>query len=97
MAADERKRAAALLAAALERDPDLDDAEYALAECRAKDGDTRGQWTHLARAYELRGDFERAITAWHKVKDLTAEDTPEREEVEKRIATLERAGSAGRR
>src|SRR4029079_11024976 len=74
IAGDERKRAEALLADALDRDPELDDAEYALAECRAKAGDTNGQWTHLARAYELRGDFERAVTAWEKVKDMTAED-----------------------
>jgi len=91
IAGGERKAGAALLANALETDPELDDAEYALAECRGKAGDARGQWWHLARAYELRGDFERALNAYEKVEDLTPEGTPEREEVEKAIAMLSRS------
>jgi predicted Zn-dependent protease len=93
IAAGERKPAAALLANALEADPELDDAEYALAECRGKDGDARGQWWHLARAYELRGEFDRARSAYEKVEELTPKDTPEREEVEKAIAMLSHADS----
>jgi predicted Zn-dependent protease len=72
------KRAGALLGRALEIDPDLDDAEYALGECRVKSDDPRGQWTHLARAFALRGDLERAGSAYEKALDLTPETAPER-------------------
>ena len=95
--AGELKPAAALLESALAAEPELDDAEYALAECRGKSGDERGQWWHIGRAFELRGDFERALTAYEKARALSAKDTPEREEVEKAIAELEHAvGPFGR-
>ncbi len=97
LADGERKPAAAILATVLAADPELDDAEYALAECRGKDGDARGQWWHLARAYELRGEFERAHSAYEKVEELTPEDTPERKDVEKALAMLAKVDSALRR
>ncbi len=89
VAAGELPAATALLERALALDPELDDAEYALAECRGKSGDTRGQWWHLGRAFELRGEFERAMSAYEKARELSAEDTPERKDVEKAIAMLE--------
>ena len=77
LASGDVKRANALLAHALELDPDLDEAEYALAECRAKSEDPRGQWMHLARAFALRGELERAGSAYGKALDLTPEAAPE--------------------
>jgi predicted Zn-dependent protease len=91
VAAGEVKPAAALLESALAAEPELDDAEYALAECCGKSGDERGQWWHLGRAFELRGDFERSLGAYKKARELSAKDTPEREEAESAIAELARA------
>ena len=91
LAAGERAVAAALLERALVLEPELDDAEYALAECRGKGGDERGQWWHLGRAFELRGEFERAIGAYEKARDLSAKDSPEREEAKKAIEMLTRS------
>ena len=92
VAAGEVKPAAALLESALAAEPELDDAEYALAECRGKSGDERGQWWHLGRAFELRGDFERALGAYQRAGALSAKDTPEREEAERAAAGMEHAG-----
>lgn len=94
IAAGDVKSAAALLEAALAREPELDDAEYALAECRAKLGDERAQWWHLARAHELRGDFRRAESAYEKARDLAEKDTPERKQAEEAIKSLDRASDA---
>jgi tetratricopeptide (TPR) repeat protein len=97
LAAGERAAAAALLERALALEPELDDAEYALAECRGKSGDERGQWWHLGRAFELRGEFERAIGAYEKARDLSPKDSPERTEAKKAIDMLTRAlGPFGR-
>ena len=90
VAAGEIPAATALLERALALDPELDDAEYVLAECRGKSGDTRGQWWHLGRAFELRGDFERAVSAYEKARELSPKETPEREEVDEAIAMLSR-------
>jgi predicted Zn-dependent protease len=92
--AGELKPAAALVAAALVAEPELDDAEYLLAECQGKSGDARGQWWHLGRAFELRGDLERALNAYEKARDASPKDTPEREEVERAIALLHKATSS---
>jgi hypothetical protein len=54
-------------------DPELDDAEYVLAECLGKTGDAYGQWWHLGRAYELRGDIERATNAYERARDRASE------------------------
>jgi predicted Zn-dependent protease len=88
LAAGAAKRAQALLERALALDPDLDDAEYALAECRSKSDDARGQWTHLGRAFELRGEMERAGSAYQKALDLTAAGTPERKELEAAVHAI---------
>jgi predicted Zn-dependent protease len=93
LAAGDVKAAAAYLESALTGDPELDDAEYALAECRGKSGDARAQWWHLGRAFALRGDFERALNAYDKARELSPKDTPEREEAEKAMAELARVGS----
>ena len=82
----------ALLESALEADPELDEAEHALAACLGKLGDERGQWWHLGRAYELRGDFERATTAYEKARDLSPNDTPERTAAEHAMREVRRAG-----
>jgi len=91
LGAGELKASAALLESALAADPELDDAEYALAECRGKQGDARGQWWHLGRAFELRGEFDRALSAFDKARELSAEDSPEREEVEREMRKVARA------
>ncbi|MBI3768259.1 MAG: M48 family metalloprotease [Deltaproteobacteria bacterium] len=91
IAGGELKPAAALLETALTREPELDDAEYALAECRGKSGDEREQWWHLGRAFELRGDLERAKSAYEKVRDLAAKDTPEWKQAEEAIKALDGA------
>ena len=88
LAAGELKSAAALLENALAREPELDDAEYALAECRGKSGDERQQWWHLARAFELRGEYDRASNAYEKARDLVPKDTPERKEAEDALKAL---------
>jgi predicted Zn-dependent protease len=87
-AAGEIKAAAALLENALAREPELDDAEYALAECRGKSGDDRQQWWHLARAFELRGEYDRASSAYEKARDLAPKDTPERKDAEEALKAL---------
>ncbi len=92
IAAGNAKGGAALLASALELDPELDEAEYALAECLGGLGDGRGQWWHLGRAYELRGDFERAIGAYERARDLSAEGSPERAAAEQARRDLLRVG-----
>jgi predicted Zn-dependent protease len=92
LAAGEVKRAAALLEHALEIDPELDEAEYALAECRSKRGDARGQWTHLGRAYGLRGEMDRSASAYEKALDLTPEDAPEHKELKDVLRALGRVG-----
>jgi predicted Zn-dependent protease len=88
------KRAGALLARALDLDPDLDEAEYALAECRAKSADERGQWTHLARAFALRGDLERAASAYDKALGLTPDGAPEHAELKAAAKAVADARSA---
>ena len=93
MRGGELKAAAALLESALRSDPELDDAEYALAECRGKSGDARAQWWHLGRAFELRGDLERAMNGYEKARDLAPEDSPERERIEEAMKELARATS----
>jgi len=92
LAAGDVRRAAALLERALELDPELDDAEYALAECRGKTGDIRGQWQHLGRAFELRADLERARSAYQEALELTPKDAPERKDLESAIALLGHVG-----
>jgi predicted Zn-dependent protease len=82
------KRAAPLLEHALAGDPELDEAEYTLAECRGKTGDARGQWWHLGRAFELRGDVDRARSAYEKARDLSPENSPERKDVERALDML---------
>jgi predicted Zn-dependent protease len=94
LGAGEERRAAALLARALELDPELDDAEYALAECRARAGDARGQWTHLGRAFELRGELARAARAYEKALALAAEGSPERIDLRASLELIGRVGSA---
>ena len=91
LGAGDVKSAAALFANALAAEPELDDAEYAMAECQGKTGDVRGQWWHLGRALELRGDIGRALSAYEKARDASAKDTPEREEVERAMKILDRA------
>jgi tetratricopeptide (TPR) repeat protein len=71
--ADEHAGAVPRLRHALALDPELDDAEYALAECLGKTGDAYGQWWHLGRAYELRGDIERATNAYERARDRASE------------------------
>ena len=93
LAAGDTKRAAALLAHAVELDPELDDAEYGLAECRGKSGDAREQWVHLGRAFELRGDMERARSAYEKALELTPDDAPARKELEASIKAIGRVGT----
>jgi len=88
VAAGDTAAAMPLLRHALAIDPELDGAEYALAECYGKAGDTRAQWWHLARAYELRGDMERAASAYERARDLAAEDTPERAAAERALEML---------
>jgi predicted Zn-dependent protease len=88
LAAGEVKRAAALLEHALELDPELDDAEYALAECRGKSGDARGQWQHLGRAFELRGEMDRSGSAYEKALELTPKGTPEHKELEATVRVI---------
>jgi predicted Zn-dependent protease len=73
VAAEEHASAVPRLRHALALDPELDDAEYALAECLGKTGDAYGQWWHLGRAYELRGDIERATNAYERARDRAAE------------------------
>ncbi len=96
LGAGEVKRAVALLERALELDPELDDAEYALAECSAKSGETREQWLHLGRAFELRGEMGRAGSAYQKALDLTPEDTPAHEELEKTVRAVASADRGSR-
>src|SRR5947207_2442761 len=67
----------------LARDP-----KNALAECRGKSGDERQQWWHLARAYELRGEYDRARNAYEKARDLAPNDTPERKDAEEALKAL---------
>jgi len=88
LAKNEVKRAAALLERALEIDPDLDEAEYALAECRSKSNDERGQWTHLGRAFELRGEMDRSQSAYQKALELAAAGTPEHKELEAAVRAI---------
>jgi predicted Zn-dependent protease len=94
MAAGDFPMAAALLEGALAELPELDGAEHALAECRGKTGDTRGQWWHLARAFELRGEVDRAWSAYEKAREASPKKSPEREEVEHAMARL-RASAGG--
>jgi predicted Zn-dependent protease len=94
LAAGDPKTAAALLARAVELDPELDDAEYGLAECRGKSGDTREQWIHLGRAFELRGEMDRARSAYEKALDLMPKDAPGRSELEQSIKAIGRVGAA---
>lgn len=93
LASGDDKRAAALFARALELDPELDDAEYGLAECDAKRGDARGQWTHLGRAFELRSDLGRARNAYERALELVPQDGPERDELRAAIAAIGRVGT----
>ncbi len=93
LASGDLKRAGALFARALELDSELDDAEYGLAECRGKSGDVRGQWTHLGRAFELRGDLGRARSAYEKALELVPEDGPEHAELHAAVQALERVGT----
>lgn len=94
IAAGELKAAAALLESALAREPELDDAEYMLAECRGKLGDERRQWWHLGRAYELRGEYQRAEAAYEKARDAAPDDSPERKDAEEALKAIRRAGTA---
>ena len=93
LASGECRRAMALFAHALEIDPELDEAEYGLAECDAKNGDARGQWTHLGRAYELRSDLPRARNAYERALELVPEDGPEGTELRAAIAAIGRVGT----
>ena len=91
------KRATALFERALELDPELDEAEYGLAECRGKSGDARGQWTHLGRAFELRGDLARAKSGYEKALELVPEDGPEHTELRAAVQAIRpRRGRRGR-
>jgi predicted Zn-dependent protease len=93
LAAGDAKKASALFERALDLDPELDDAEYGLAECRGKSGDARGQWTHLARAYELRGDLPRARNAYQRALELVPEDGAEAKELREATRAIDRVGS----
>ena len=97
LAAGEVKRAAASLERALALDPELDDAEYALAECRGKSNDARGQWQHLGRAFELRGEMDRSESAYEKALELTPKDTPEHKELEATARAIADVSRAARR
>ncbi|MEB2285321.1 MAG: hypothetical protein B6D46_12860 [Polyangiaceae bacterium UTPRO1] len=93
LAGGERKRAGALFTRALAIDPELDDAEYGLAECASKNGDERGQWAHLGRAFELRADLARARSAYEKALELASENAPERAELRAAIQRIDRVGT----
>jgi len=93
LAGGDAKRAAALFARALEIDPELDEAEYGLGECRGKSGDTAGQWTHLARAFELRGDFVRARSDYEKALALVPKDGPEHADLKAALQAIDAVGS----
>jgi predicted Zn-dependent protease len=92
LAAGDAKKASALFELALELDPELDDAEYGLAECRGKSGDARGQWTHLAEAYELRGDLARARNAYARALELVPKDGPESKALRAAVEAIDRVG-----
>ncbi len=93
LAGGDTKRAEALLSRALELDPELDDAEYALAESHGKNGDVREQWVHLGRAFELRGDLARAQSAYEKALDLTPDEKAARADLEQAIKAIGRVGT----
>ncbi len=88
--ADAGEHAAAVprLKRVLAQDADLDDAEYTLAECLGKVGDPYGQWWHLGRAYELRGDIPRAVNAYEHARDLASDDSPEHAQAVRALAAL---------
>jgi predicted Zn-dependent protease len=94
LAVGDAKKASALFERALSLDPELDDAEYGLAECRGKSGDARGQWTHLARAYELRGDLARARNAYERALELVPDDGAEAKELREAARAIDRVGRA---
>lgn len=80
-----------LLRSALAANPELDEAEYALAQCLGRLGEEKEQWLHLAEAFTLRGEFERAINALRKAYDLAQPASAEREEIEKKAKLIAEA------
>ena len=88
--ADGGEHAAAVprLKRVLAQDPDLDDAEYTLAECLGQAGDAYGQWWHLGRAYELRGDIPRAVNAYEHAVGLAPDDSPEHAQATRALRVL---------
>jgi len=88
--ADDGEHAAAVprLKRVLAHDADLDDAEYALAECLGEAGDAYGQWWHLGRAYELRGDIPRAVNAYEHARGLAPDESAEHAQAVRALAAL---------
>lgn len=86
--AGEHAAAVPRLKRVLARDAELDDAEYALAECLGKAGDAYGQWWHLGRAYELRGAIERAVSAYEHARDLASDESPEHAQAARALTEL---------
>ncbi|MGH7820972.1 MAG: tetratricopeptide repeat protein, partial [Candidatus Binatia bacterium] len=76
------------LRAALDAAPWLDEAEFNLGQSYGKGGDGARGVFHLARAFELRGEVERALSQYEKAEKLLPEGSAESEEAKRRVEML---------
>lgn len=76
------------LTLALRGMPWLDEAEYDLGQSLGRSGDTGRGIFHLARALEMRGEVERALTQYEKAEKLLPQGSNEAEEARRRSERL---------
>ncbi len=77
------------LSAALDEGPDLDDVENDLGQALGRSGDPARGVLHLARAFEMRGDAERALAQYEKAGKLLEANSAEAEECKRKVEWLE--------
>lgn len=78
---------------ALKRAPYLADAEQDLGQSSGRSGDQAHGFYHLARAAELRGQIERAITSYDKAVELLPEGSEESERAKQKLEWLHEANT----
>ncbi len=76
------------LAIAVRELPGLDEAEYDLGQSLGRSGDTGRGFYHLAKAFEMRGEIERAIGQYEKAEKLLPPDSTEAEDARRRHEVL---------